>query len=185
MLNIFISDTIDLTELQTKHRMKRILTIFCCIMSIQLASAQNVLSLQTTFVNDVQKVIQPTYNNMMKVMNATTGDFLATMADLNYIPDKPDNSDAYRANITMDTYTIKKEAKQVTVYYNANAGNKYPQLLKDDFITRFPNAVAKSMDDGVVAYNFDLVAGNQVLHCCMFFRISADGSGGAALVYLD
>ncbi|MEO6850048.1 MAG: hypothetical protein ABI166_05440 [Mucilaginibacter sp.] len=159
--------------------MKKLLAVFCCVISIQFASAQ---SIQTAAVNDVDKAILPTYDNLIKILRMPGSTFLTTMANFNYIRHTP-NENEYRAQNSDEIYSVTKDDKQVDIFFSADT--KYPQATKDDFTARFPGARHRLMDNGVEAYYFDLQDGSETLHYCILFDITKEGGGGVTLLEVD
>ena len=157
--------------------------MLCCFAGIQYnASAQNILSLQTATIEGAT-VITPTYTNLFKLLRAPKADFVATVASLHYTQSKPDDSNTFKANSAEQVYNVYKEEKEIDIFFSDNSG--YAKTMKDDLLSRYPDAKHKTMDGGIEAYYFDLHDSSGDLHYVMFFDLPADGGGGVTLLERD
>ena len=161
---------------------KAFIILFCTIGVYNSASAQSVLSLQTTSIKDAT-VITPVLSNMFKLLKASKEDFVATVKGLNYTQSKPDDPNTYQASGTEQVYNVDKEDKDIDIFFSDNGS--YAKKVKDDFLSEYPDARHRSMDGGIEAYYFDKTEGGETVHYCIFFDLPADGGGGVTLLYLD
>jgi hypothetical protein len=162
--------------------MKKVTIILFCTIGVYCStSAQSVLSLQTSSI-DQATVITPVLSNMFKLLKASKEDFVATAKGLSYTQSKPDDPNTYQASGTEQVYNVDKEDTNVDIFFSDNGS--YAKKVKDDFLADYPSARHRSMDGGIEAYYFDMTEVGETVHYCIFFDLPADG-GGVTLLYVN
>jgi hypothetical protein len=162
--------------------MKKIIPTLCCLVCIQYYTrAQNILPLKTAAINGTTVII-PVMPNLLKLLNASKEDFIATVKGLGYTLSKPDDPNTYQANSLDQVYNVDKEDTDIDIFFSDNGS--YAKTVKDDFLAEYPAARHRAMGDGIQAYYFDMGDGGETGHYCIFFDLPAGGGGGVTLLKL-
>jgi hypothetical protein len=163
--------------------MKKLIIILCCLFGARFnASAQDILSLQTASITG-STVITPVLPNLFKLLKASNSDFVATVKSLSYTQSKPDDPNTYQANSPEQIYNVDKGDNMIDIFFSDNGG--YAKKVKDDFLADYPEALHKSLDNGLEAYYFNTTEAGITVHYCIFFDLPDGGGGGVTLLTVN
>jgi hypothetical protein len=164
--------------------MRKLLFFVCLLSCFKTASAQEIIKLQTDSSANIRKLIIPTYDNLFKLLKASSKDYDATLLSLGYVRKDEGDSYAYYARSEDKNliFSVIKQDKEVDIAFNVHID--YPLSMKEAFLKKFTDPVHKRIK-GMDAYFFDQSddSGATVSYCMLFDISKKDG--GVTLLKVD